>query len=111
MRHPIERLLSAYRDRVAGLKISYDFYARLAKALKLTRTDTILPGKKKGAATGAGKRIAVPTWPEFVSFILQTDTRHNVGPLAPVTSLRLIIMSLPGPSLEPLHLPLLPLSG
>ena len=78
MRHPIERLLSAYRDRVAGLKVSYTFYLRLAKTLRLKRTDAILPSKKKGKG-GRGRRVAVPSWPEFVSYILKTETQHDVS--------------------------------
>ena len=80
VRHPIERLLSAYRDRVFGLKVSYSFYARLAKTLKLTRTDTKLPGKKKVAGKVVSRKIAVPTWPEFVAYILKTSTQKDVGP-------------------------------
>ena len=81
MRHPIERLLSAYRDRVAGLKISYTFYLKLAKALKLKRTDANLPSKKKVAGKVAARRVAVPTWPEFVTYILKTNIKHDVGDL------------------------------
>ena len=79
MRHPIERLLSAYRDRVAGLKISYTFYLRLAKTLKLKRTDATLPSKKKVAGKVSGRRVAVPTWSEFVTYILRTNIKHDVG--------------------------------
>ena len=78
MRHPIERLLSAYRDRVAGLKVSYGFYSRLAKTLKLTRTDATLKKKTVGGKVTGG-RVAVPTWPEFVTFILKTNARQDVG--------------------------------
>ena len=82
MRHPIERLLSAYRDRVAGLKVSYGFYSRLAKALKLTRTDATLL-KKNAAGKVTKRRVAVPTWPEFVTFILKTNARQDVSHITP----------------------------
>ena len=73
--------MSAYRDRVAGLKVSYTFYLRLAKTLKLKRTDAKLPGKKRAEGKLSGRRVAVPTWPEFVSYILKTNTKHDVGPI------------------------------
>ena len=78
--------MSAYRDRVAGLKVSYNFYARLAKTLNLRRTDTILPGKKTVPGKNNGRKITMPTWPEFVTYILKTSTLRDVGPdhMAPV---------------------------
>ena len=87
MRHPIERLLSAYRDRVAGLKISYTFYMKLAKTLKLKRTDATLPEKKKGAGKATVRRVAVPSWPEFVSYILKTNIKQDVGYNSSISSI------------------------
>ena len=71
---------------MAGLKISYTFYLKLAKALKLKRTDANLPSKKKVAGKVSAKRVAVPTWPEFVTYILKTNIKHDVGHLAALFS-------------------------
>ena len=80
MRHPIERLLSAYRDRIAGLKFSFTFYQKVAATLGLKRKDAWLPAAKKGKKRrSARKKVAVPTWPEFVSYILQTRPDSDVS--------------------------------
>ena len=85
MRHPIERLLSAYRDRVVGLKFTYKFYTKVALTLRIKRKDAWLPaimeGKKKPALSFKpdGRWVTVPTWPEFVSYILRTNPRIDVS--------------------------------
>ena len=86
MRHPIERLVSAYRDRIAGLKASYAQYAAMARTLKLKRRDAVLEVRykprrgKKGAKEVVTRRpISVPTWPEFVKFLLVLPTVKDVS--------------------------------
>ena len=86
MRHPIERLVSAYRDRIAGLKASYAQYAAMARTLKLKRRDAVLEVRykprrgRKGAKEVVTRRpISVPTWPEFVKFILVLPTVKDVS--------------------------------
>ena len=86
MRHPIERLVSAYRDRIAGLKASYAQYAAMARTLKLQRRDAVLEVRykprrgRKGAKEVVTRRpISVPTWPEFVKFILVLPTVKDVS--------------------------------
>ena len=88
MRHPIERLVSAYRDRIAGLKASYAQYAAMARTLKLQRRDAVLEVRykprrgRKGAKEVVTRRpISVPTWPEFVKFILVLPTVKDVSSL------------------------------
>ena len=86
MRHPIERLVSAYRDRIAGLKASYAQYAAMARTLKLKRRDAVLEVRykprrgRKGAKEVVTRRpISVPSWPEFVKFILVLPTVKDVS--------------------------------
>ena len=86
VRHPIERILSAYRDRVAGLKASFEFYKKVAGALHLRRVDTSLEysvrrKNKKGERYlfNYTKPVAVPTWPEFVRYLLKTKRSQDVS--------------------------------
>ena len=94
VRHPIERLLSAYRDRIAGLKASYKQYTAMAWILHLKRKDAVIEVKyntkrkvkRKGFVTKeiVHKRdVAVPSWPEFVNYILHTSYTNDVNILRP----------------------------
>ena len=89
VRHPIERLLSAYRDRIAGLKSSYKQYTTMARVLHLKRKDAVIEVKYKTKRKVQGKGsvtreivhkrdVTVPTWPEFVNYILHTSDRYDV---------------------------------
>ena len=76
--------MSAYRDRVAGLKFSVTFYLKMAATLGIKRKDAWLPAVKKGkkgeeTRKSVGRNITVPTWSEFVSYILQTSTVADVS--------------------------------
>ena len=80
-------MLSAYRDRIAGLKSSYTMYKKMARTLGLVRKDAVIevkmPGKrrnKKGQVKVEKTRqsISVPTWPEFVQYLLMTPTSSDV---------------------------------
>ena len=86
VRHPLERILSAYRDRIAGLKGSFEFYKKLAGALHLRRVDTsveysVRRKNKKGERYlfNYTKPVAVPTWPEFVRYLLRTQRSQDVS--------------------------------
>ena len=84
LRHPMVRLVSAYRDRIAGLKATYTTYKRIEEALNLDRVDTKLTFSVKRGIKGKlqtinyTKPIAVPTFPEFVQYILYTNTAKDV---------------------------------
>ena len=85
VRHPMVRLVSAYRDRVEGLKFPFRFFEKVASALHLTRVDTKLNYSLKRGIKGKvvsfnyTKPIAVPTWPEFVRYILSTERSRDVS--------------------------------
>ena len=85
VRHPIERLLSAYRDRVAGLKFSASFYLKVASTLHIRRNDAVLPVKSKQSKQGRrrlkpnGQNITVPTWSEFVDYVLKINPLKDVS--------------------------------
>ena len=120
MRHPIERLVSAYRDRIAGLKASYAQYAAMARTLKLQRRDAVLEVRykprrgRKGAKEVVTRRpISVPTWPEFVKFILVLPTVKDVSSLQTynkeATRISAYLISCAGHSLGGVHAALQPL--
>jgi len=87
VRHPIERLVSAYRDKIAGLKASYKQYTNIARALHLRRNDAVIDVKLKTKTRKEGKinsketiekkSISVPSWPEFVEYLLRTSTEKD----------------------------------
>ena len=88
VRHPIVRLISAYRDRVAGLKASLTFYRAVAKSLHITRVDRKMQysvqrrdrkGSNKTGPVSYWKKISVPTWPEFVRYLVMTNTSKDVS--------------------------------
>ena len=82
-------MVSAYRDRIAGLKGSYKHYVNIAKALNLRRNDAIIDvtskvktkknGKSQTKETIEKKSISVPSWPEFVEYLIRTSTDKDVG--------------------------------
>ena len=70
VRHPFVRLISAYRDRVAGLKASAWLYHKITKTLHLHRKDRNINKR--------GHSFIVPSWPEFVRYLLATKTAEDV---------------------------------
>ena len=81
-------MVSAYRDRIAGLKASYKQYTNIARALHLRRNDAVIDVKLKTKTRKEGKinsketiekkSISVPSWPEFVEYLLRTSTEKDV---------------------------------
>ena len=77
VRHPLERLVSAYRDRVAALRAPLSLYKKVALLLHLHRVDARLrvrvrPRRGKTGPVITSRAVAVPSWPEFVQFLLLT---------------------------------------
>ena len=109
-RHPLTRLVSGYRDRVAAAKQSWQWYRALAARLGLSRPPdrTLLyrgpqPAGNRGSRPAGGPahrgsrpaggpahrgpqpalrsqwhNITIPTWPEFVQYILTTPPSSDV---------------------------------
>ena len=98
-RHPLTRLVSGYRDRVAAAKQSWQWYRALAARLGLSRPPdrTLLyrgpqPAAHRGSRPAGGPahrgpqpalrsqwhNITIPTWPEFVQYILTTPPSSDV---------------------------------
>ena len=82
VRHPFERLVSAYRDRVEGCKMKGEWYMKVADILKLSRepdcyveidTGKIKFNKAEHKLEIARKGVVVPTFQQFVQFLLQTQ--------------------------------------
>ena len=73
VRHPCIRLISAYRDRVEGLKASAWLYHKIAKTIHLHRKDRKINKR--------GKRVLAPPWSEFVRYLLATKTAEDVSSL------------------------------
>ena len=73
VRHPFIRLISAYRDRVEGLKASSWLYHKITKTLHLHRKDRKINKR--------GKVVFVPSWSEFVRYLLATKTAEDVSSL------------------------------
>ena len=89
VRHPMVRLVSAYRDRIEGMKATARIYQRIAKVLKLERVDGYLKRKITKEVSGERKveryvkvGVAVPTWTEFVRYLLSVDKLSYVSPPA-----------------------------
>ena len=87
VRHPMVRLVSAYRDRIEGMKAAARIYQRIAKVLKLERVDGYLKRKITKEVSGERKveryvkvGVAVPTWTEFVRYLLSVDKLSYVSP-------------------------------
>ena len=87
VRHPMVRLVSAYRDRIEGMKAAARIYQRIAKVLKLERVDGYLKRKITKEVSGQRKveryvkvGVAVPTWTEFVRYLLSVDKLSYVSP-------------------------------
>ena len=101
MRHPIERLLSAYRDRfgnilpiktyrnisrILGRKLSKAKIAGIWKALNITRSSRLTGDNTEPVVTTAGPRSPhrtnrtdlVPSWREFVQFVLRSPVEDDV---------------------------------
>ena len=70
VRHPFFRLISAYRDRVAGFKASAWLYHKITKTPHLHR--------KERTINKRGQSVLVPSWPEFVRYLLATKTAEDV---------------------------------
>ena len=87
VRHPLVRLVSAYRDRVAGLKASVSFYRSVARSLQITQLDRkihytvrkAVPGSNKTVPVRYWKKIFVPTWPQFLTYLMKTNTSQDVS--------------------------------
>ena len=80
VRHPMVRLVSAYRDRIEGLKASARIYHRIAAVLKLERIDGYLRRKVRKEVEGERKveryskvGVAVPSWEEFIRYLVTVD--------------------------------------
>ena len=81
-------MVSAYRDRIAGLKDSYKHYVNIAKTLNLKRNDAVIDvklkvknkknGKSQTKETIEKKSISVPSWPEFVEYLIRTSPDKDV---------------------------------
>ena len=87
VRHPMVRLVSAYRDRIEGMKATARIYQRIAKVLKLERVDGYMKRKITKEVSGERKveryvkvGVAVPTWTEFVRYLLSVDKLSYVSP-------------------------------
>ena len=82
-------MVSAYRDRIAGLKASHKQYTNIARSLNLRRNDAVIDVKLKAKTRKEGKTntkeriekksISVPSWPEFVEYLLRTSNEKDVG--------------------------------
>jgi chondroitin 4-sulfotransferase 11 len=81
VRHPFHRLVSAYRDRVEGCKMKGEWYIKVADTLKLSGdpncyveidTGKILFNKAEKRLKIPRKGVVVPTFQQFVQFLLQT---------------------------------------
>ena len=90
VRHPMVRLVSAYRDRIEGMKAAARIYQRIAKVLKLERVDGYLKRKVRTEVSGEKKveryskvPVAVPSWPEFIRFLLSVDKLSYVSQSQP----------------------------
>ena len=113
VRHPMVRLVSAYRDRIEGLKASLRIYQHIAQGeyiecssvctlvstqsavLGLDRTDAHLRRVQTKTVGGqerpqkySSRPVAVPSWREFVRFLLVTDKLAYVS--AKLSSLSLM---------------------
>ena len=86
VRHPMVRLVSAYRDRIEGMKAAARIYQRIAKVLKLERIDGYLRRKVLKGAEGERKveryskvGVAVPSWSEFIRYLVTVDKLSYVS--------------------------------
>ena len=86
VRHPMVRLVSAYRDRIEGMKASARIYHRIAKVLKLERIDGYLRRKVRKEVAGQKKveryskvGVAVPSWSEFIRYLVTVDKLSYVS--------------------------------
>ena len=105
VRHPMVRLVSAYRDRIEGMKAAARIYQRIAKVLKLERVDGYLKRKVRTEVSGEKKveryskvPVAVPSWPEFIRFLLSVDKLSYVSQSQPGPTLSLMFRILTGVS-------------
>ena len=101
VRHPIERLLSAYRDRfgniltieiyqnicrILGRKLSKAKIARILRVLNMTKSPRLVGDKIEPVVANSGPRSPhrtnrndlVPTWREFVQFLLRSPVEEDV---------------------------------
>ena len=86
VRHPLVRLISAYRDRVEGLRSSISFYQSVSRRLGIRRKDKTIRYTTHKAMEGNKtipvsywKKVFVPTWNEFVDYILLSNVTKYVS--------------------------------
>ena len=81
VRHPFHRLVSAYRDRVEGCKMKGEWFMKVATKLGLSGDPTcyvdvdtgkIKLNKKANRLEISRKGVIVPTFNQFVEFLLDT---------------------------------------
>ena len=80
------RLVSAYRDRIEGMKAAARIYHRIAKVLKLERIDGYLRRQVRKEVEGERKveryskvGVAVPSWAEFIRYLVTVDKLSYVS--------------------------------
>jgi len=78
IRHPIHRLISAYRDRVYGLKNAPSFYRTVASSLKIKHTNIIQNYTREKTVHGKTiktilpQKIYRPSFSEFIQYVVQS---------------------------------------
>ena len=83
VRHPLVRLISAYRDRVAGRKASTWLYQKIDRTIHPHRDRTRnVNGRslhQHRDRNRKGRSRVVPTWPQFVQYLLTTSRAQDVS--------------------------------
>ncbi|XP_023319457.1 carbohydrate sulfotransferase 14, partial [Eurytemora carolleeae] len=82
IRHPIQRLISAYRDRVQGLKLSVPLFRKISQTLRIDEKNSrkIMTIRKmisgKPVLQNRTVEVYMPTWTEFIHYIILTPYQH-----------------------------------